>query len=109
MAIAWWMDTGIYLKMAADISAEYGTISNFWARPKIRGITPLDFSHVGTAIIIFGVATFTSFIAFAHENFNNKKKTMKNKRRKTLRELKRARTQRSTSLKPLKISNKAWA
>ena len=55
MAVAWWINTGIHLKMAADVRAEYGSLFNFWERPKIRDNIPLDLSHVGAAIIIFGV------------------------------------------------------
>ena len=70
MAIAWWMDTGIHIKMGADISAEYGSLLNEWQKPKIRGDVPLGFSHVLPSIIIFGVAAFMSIIAFALEHFH---------------------------------------
>ena len=67
MATAWWIDTGIHFKMAADVRAEYGSQFNYWERPKIRDNIPLDLSHVGAAIITFGVAIFLSIIAFVLE------------------------------------------
>ena len=96
MAIAWWMDTGVHFKMATDVKAEYGSHSNYWQRPKIRDNLPLDFSHVVTSIIIFGVATFISIIVFALEIVHYLSKQIKKNRRKKQRELKRARAQLNT-------------
>ena len=67
MAIAWWIDTGIHYKVAADIRAEYVSLQNNWQKPKIRDETKLGLSHVAPSIIIFGVATFFSMTAFAFE------------------------------------------
>ena len=69
IAIAWWFDAGIYFKMEADITSEYGSQRTFWTRPKVRGDQPLSFSHVLPSFIIFGVATCISMVAFAFEIF----------------------------------------
>ena len=69
MAIAWWLDTGIYLKMEADIKSEYGSQRTSWIRPKVRGNQPLSLNHVLPSFIIFGVATFISMVAFTLEIF----------------------------------------
>ena len=80
MVIAWWMDTGIHIKMAADINAKYGSHWNEWQKPKIRGNLPLGFSHVAPSIIIFGAAAFISIIAFAVENVHYLSKQYKKKK-----------------------------
>ena len=67
IAIAWWMDTGIYFKMELDIKSKYGSQKISWTRPMVRGNQPLGFSHVLPAFIIFGVAILTSMVTFAHE------------------------------------------
>ena len=112
MAIAWWMDTGIHFKMAADIRADYGNSwQNFWQRPKIRGNQPLGFSHVVPSIIIFGVATFLSIIAFAFEITYHKakqNKTEKNRKRRQ-RRLKRTRVQPKRSMTKPEMPKEAWA
>ena len=112
MAIAWWMDTGIHFKMATDIKAEYGSHSNYWQRPKIRDNLPLDFSHVVTSIIIFGVATFISIIVFALEivHYLSRQTKIKQNRRKKQRQLKRARAQLySSTMNQPQIPMKVWA
>ena len=107
MAIAWWMDTGIHFKMASDIRAEYGShlmVDLTWRKPKIRDNLTLGISHVLPSIIIFGVATFISIIAFALEivhNFSKENKMKKNRRR-------RQRRQKRDMAQP-EIPRKAWA
>ena len=94
------MDTGIHFKMGADISAEYGSFKNFWQRPKIHDNQSLGLSHVVPSIIIFGVATFISIIAFALEIAHYKSKhnkTGKNRRRRQMR-LERTRAQPKRSM-----------
>ena len=108
MAIAWWMDTGIQIKMAADISAEYGSDFNEWQRPTIRGDQPLGFSHVVPSIIIFGVATFISIIAFALENVHYFPKITKNKRRRQRRQKREMAQPKRTRAQP-EIPKIAWA
>ena len=111
MAIAWWMDTGIQIKMAADISAEYGSDFNEWQRPTIRGEQPLGFSHVVPSIIIFGVATFISIIAFALEKvhyFPKQNKMKKNKRTRQRRQKREMAQPKRTRAQP-EIPKKAWA
>ena len=111
MAIAWWMDTGIQIKMAADISAEYGSDFNEWQRPTIRGKQPLGFSHVVPSIIIFGVATFISIIAFALEKvhyFPKQNKMKKNKRTRQRRQKREMAQPKRTRAQP-EIPKKAWA
>ena len=106
MAIAWWMDTGIQIKMEAKISAEYGSVFNEWQRPTIRGNQPLGFSHVVPSIIIFGVATFISIIAFALEIVHILSK--QNKMKKNRRRRQRQRRQKRDMAQP-EIPRKAWA
>ena len=110
MAIAWWMDTGIHIKMAADINAKYGSHWNEWQKPKIRGNLPLGFSHVAPSFIIFGVAIFISIIVLVQEisHYLSKQHTIKKKRRQ--RQLKRTRAQpdRSAMSQPQR-PKKAWA
>ena len=92
MAIAWWMDTGVHMKMASDVREEHGSVSNYWQRPKIRGNLPLGPSHVAPSAIIYGVAMFVSIIAFIQEisNYLSKQSKIEKKREKQ-RQLKRAR------------------
>ena len=101
MATAWWIDTGIHFKMAADVRAEYGSQSNFWERPKLRDNIPLDLSHVGAAIITFGVAILISIIAFVIEiiyaKFRKRRKIQKKRRKKRSR------------ARPRVTVKKAWA
>ena len=108
MVIAWWMDTGIQIKMEAKISAEYGSVFNEWQRPTIRGNQPLGFSHVVPSIIIFGVATFISIIAFALENVHYFPKITKNKRRRQRRQKREMAQPKRTRAQP-EIPKIAWA
>ena len=111
MALAWWMDTGIHFKMGSDIRAEYGSHLNTWRQPTIRGNQPLGFSHVVPSIIIFGVATFISIIAFALENvhyFPKQNKIKKNKRRRQRRQKRGMAQPKRTRAQP-EIPKKAWA
>ena len=110
MATAWWVDTGIHIKMAADVRAEYGSQSNsdvpwsnFWERPKIRDNIPLDLSHVGTAIIAFGVAIIISIFELVIEIVYVKlRKRRKVQRRQKIRQRKllRPRPRPTLRLKP---------
>ena len=97
MAIAWWIDTGVHFKVAADIRAEYvslDSLRNKWQKPKIRGETKLGLSHVVPSIIIFGVATFFSIIAFAFEIVHHVSEQNKIKKRRRMQmQLKRTRGQ----------------
>ena len=100
MATAWWIDTGIHFKMAADVRAEYGSHFNYWERPKIRDNIPLDLSHVGAAIITFGVAILISIIAFVLEIVYVKIKRQKQRqRRQKKRQRKRLRAQLTPTFK----------
>ena len=114
MAIAWWMDTGIHFKMASDIRAEYGThlmVDLTWRKPKIRDNLTLGISHVLPSIIIFGVATFISIIAFALEivhYWSKQNKIKKNKRRRQRRQKRRMAQPKRTRAQP-EIPKKAWA
>ena len=103
IAIAWWLDTGIYFKMEADITSEYGSQRTFWTRPKVRGDQPLSFSHVLPSFIIFGVATCISMVAFALEIFQlstcrcTKEKGEEEAEAEIPKEVKRAEPNRSTA------------
>ena len=108
MAIAWWIDTGIHFKMAADIRAEYASLWNKWLKPKIRDETRLGLSHVAPSIIILGVATFFSIIAFAFEIVHHlcKQNKIKKKRRMQM-QLKRTRGQpKKPTIKQSKVPKK---
>ena len=114
MAIAWWMDTGIHFKMASDIRAEYGThlmVDLTWRKPKIRDNLTLGISHVLPSIIILGVATFISIIAFALEIVHNlsKQNKMKKNRRRRQRRQKRDMAQPKRARAQPEIPKKAWA
>ena len=114
MAIAWWMDTGIHFKMASDIRAEYGThlmVDLTWRKPKIRDNLTLGISHVLPSLIIFGVATFISIIAFALEKvhyFPKQNKMKKNKRTRKRRQKREMAQPKRTRAQP-EIPKKAWA
>ena len=102
-AVAWWIDTGVHFKMASDVSAKYGSLFNFWERPKIRDNIPLDFSHVGTAIITFGVTSFLSIIAFVLEiTYVKLRMHKKRQRRQKKRQRKGLRAQPRPTFKPKK-------
>ena len=113
MAIAWWLDTGIYFKMEADITSEYGSQRTFWTRPKVRGDQPLGFSHVLPSFIIFGVATFISMVAFALEIFPylymQHARRMRERRRPSQRYLRRLRAAPNRSRTAPNMPRKAWA
>ena len=64
MAFAWWISTGIYSKMKSDVESEYGSKKISWTRPKFHDNIALSFSHILPSIIIYGVATFISVMAF---------------------------------------------
>ena len=113
MAIAWWLDTGIYFKMEADITSEYGSHRTSWTRPNVRENQPLGFSHVLPSFIIFGVATCISMVAFALEIFPylymqhaRRKRARRRPRQRYLRKI-RAEPNRSTAAP--NIPRKAWA
>ena len=112
MAISWWLDTGIYFKMEADITSEYGSQRTFWTRPKVRGNQPLGFSHVLPSFIIFGVATCISMVAFALEIFQlstcrcTKEKGEEEAEAEIPKEVKRAEPNRSTAAP--NMPRKAW-
>ena len=113
MAIAWWLDTGIYFKMEADIKSEYGSQRTSWTRPKVRGNQPLGFSHVLPSFIIFGVATFISMVAFALEIFPylymQHARRMRERRRPSQRYLRRLRAAPNRSRTAPNMPRKAWA
>ena len=114
MAIAWWMDTGIHFKMASDIRAEYGThlmVDLTWRKPKIRDNLTLGISHVLPSLIIFGVATFISIIAFALEKvhyFPKQNKMKKNNRTRQRRQKREMAQPKRTRAQP-EIPKIAWA
>ena len=67
MAIAWWIDTGVFSKMGKDVKSVVGSNLNFWTRPKIRINRPLVFSHGLPSIIICGTSLFLSTVVFILE------------------------------------------
>ena len=66
-AVAWWVATGINLKMLSEYEAEHGSASKFWTRPKIHGNRVLMMSHVVPAFILLGFALSVSLIVFITE------------------------------------------
>ena len=113
MAIAWWLDTGIYFKMEADITSEYGSQRTSWTRPKVRGNQPLGFIHVLPSFIIFGVATCISMVAFALEIFPylymQHARRKRARRRPRQRYLRKIRAEPNRSIAAPNIPRKAWA
>ena len=112
IAIAWWLDTGIYFKMEADITSEYGSQRTSWTQPKVRGNQPLGFIHVLPSFIIFGVATCISMVAFALEIFQlstcrcTKEKGEEEAEAEIPKEVKRVEPNRSTAAP--NMPRKAW-
>ena len=66
-AVAWWVATGINLKMLAEYEAEYGSVSKLWTRPKIHGNRPLIMGHLVPAFILLGITLTVSLIVFVTE------------------------------------------
>ena len=71
MAVGWWLDTGIAIKMKTDVEAVLGAQRDAWSRPSIRTDQPLSPTHVLPSMIIFASATLISVIAFAVEILHN--------------------------------------
>ena len=80
-AVAWWLATGINLKMLAEFEAHYGSTNNFWTRPKIHGNRPLKISHVVVAFILLGVILTMSLIVFVTELWLGRKEKRDKRRR----------------------------
>ena len=81
-AVAWWMGTGINLKMLSEYEAQYGS-NQFWTRPKIHGNRPLMMSHIVPAFILLGFSIIVSLIVFVTElRFSRKEQAVggRNKR-----------------------------
>lgn len=79
MAILWWINTGIYLKMRSDVDFVEGGSSaetSFWKPEYISKNIPLTITHLLLSIIILGVGLLLSIITFCLEilNFVYKKK-----------------------------------
>ena len=66
MAILWWVNTGIYLKMRSDVDNFEG-LSNveksFWKPEYISRNIPLTLDHVLLSIIILGIGLLFSVIS----------------------------------------------
>ena len=66
MAIGWWLDTGIYSKMASDV----GHLKNWtteWTQPSTRELESVKLSHVLILFIIFGAMILLSMFVFGLE------------------------------------------
>ena len=66
MAIGWWLETGIYSKMADDVGRNQ-TWTKEWTRPTTSPRGSLELSHILPPLIIFGVAITSSIILFGLE------------------------------------------
>ena len=63
MAIGWWLETGIYSKMADDVGRNQNWTKE-WTRPTTNPRGALELSHILPPLIIFGVAITCSIIVF---------------------------------------------
>ena len=66
MAIGWWLETGIYSKMASDV----GHLKNWtteWTRPSTHELESLKLSHILPLIFIFGAMIMLSMLILGVE------------------------------------------
>ena len=66
MAIGWWLDTGIYSKMASDVGQHQNTTTE-WTRPSTQELESVKLSHVLLLFIIFGAMIMLSMLVFGLE------------------------------------------
>ena len=66
MAIGWWLETGIYSKMASDVG-QHKNWTTEWTRPSTQELEPVKLSHVLLLFIIFGAMIMLSMLVFGLE------------------------------------------
>ena len=66
MAIGWWLDTGIYSKMASDVG-QHQNWTTEWTRPSTQELESVKLSHVLLLFIIFGAMIMLSMLVFGLE------------------------------------------
>ena len=68
MAVAWWMDTGIYAKMLSDVLLQINSRREFERVEKFRGSDkPLSAAHLLASFLFLGAGLTLSVIALACE------------------------------------------
>lgn len=70
MAILWWVNTGIYLKMKSDIDFMGGGSSGevaWWKPEYITKNIPLTMNHLLLTLIILGIGLLLSTLTFSLE------------------------------------------
>ena len=70
MAILWWVNTGIYLKMKSDVDFMEGGSSaetSFWKPEYITKNIPLTINHLFLTLIILGTGLLLSTLTFSLE------------------------------------------
>ena len=66
MAIGWWLDTGIYSKMASDVG-QHQNWTTEWTQPSTQELESVKLSHVLPLFIIFGAMILLSLFVFGLE------------------------------------------
>ena len=79
MAIGWWLETGIYSKMAKDVGQNQNWTTE-WTRPTTHEQESLKLSHLLLLFIIFGAAIMFSMGAFGLEVLSQRGKRKKESR-----------------------------
>ena len=79
MAIAWWLDTGIYSRMENHVGQNQNWTTE-WTQPTTNEKESLKLSHVLPLLIIFGAAIMTSMIVFGLELLIRRVKRIKESR-----------------------------
>ena len=70
MAILWWINTGIYVKMKSDVDFLGGGSSadtDFWKPEYITKNVPLTINHILLSLIILGIGLLLSTLTFSLE------------------------------------------
>ena len=71
MAIGWWLETGIYSKMAEDVGQNQ-IWTTAWTQPSTHEKETLKLSHILPLFIIFGASIVLSITTFGLEVFHQR-------------------------------------
>ena len=66
MAIGWWLETGIYSKMASDVG-QHQNWTTEWTRPTTHELESLKLSHILPLVFIFGAMIMLSMFILGLE------------------------------------------
>ena len=73
------------MKMLTDFEARGSGRRSYWKRPKIHTLRPLLLEHYYLALILFGITTTLSLLAFAIEVWLGRKITKGQRKRREMR------------------------